>query len=228
LQDLDVTFALDRAGLVGADGATHAGNYDISFLRCIPNMVIATPSDEKECRLLLTACYQHPGPASVRYPRGAGVGAVEASGLEGVAIGHGVVRREGHGIAILAFGTLLHPALAAAQALDATVADMRFVKPIDRALILDLASRHDAFVTIEDGAIMGGAGSAVAEALNEAGITMPMLNLGLPDQFIDHGDVAALMAGIGLDAAGIEASVRKRFASVLVPVAPVAKVVNAE
>jgi len=227
LQDLDVTFALDRAGLVGADGATHAGNYDISFLRCIPNMVVATPSDEKECRLLLSACYQHPGPASVRYPRGAGIGAVEASGLEGVAIGRGVVRREGHGIAILAFGTLLHPALAAAQALGATVADMRFVKPIDRALIQELASRHEAIVTIEDGAIMGGAGSAVAEALSEAGITIPTLHLGLPDQFIDHGDVAALMAGIGLDAAGIEASIRRRFASVIAPVAPVAKVVNA-
>ncbi|QEI07331.1 1-deoxy-D-xylulose-5-phosphate synthase [Pigmentiphaga aceris] len=222
LQDLDVTFALDRAGLVGADGATHAGNYDISFLRCIPNMVIATPSDEKECRLLLSACYQHVGPASVRYPRGAGVGAAEASGLEGVAIGRGVVRREGKGIAILAFGTLLHPALVAAQALGATVADMRFVKPIDRALILDLASRHDALVTIEDGAVMGGAGSAVSEALNEAGITIPMLNLGLPDQFIDHGDVAALMAGVGLDAAGIEASIRKRFAENLAPVAKVA------
>jgi 1-deoxy-D-xylulose-5-phosphate synthase len=228
LQDLDVTFALDRAGLVGADGATHAGNYDISFLRCIPNMVIATPSDEKECRLLLSACYRHTGPASVRYPRGAGVGAVEASGLEGVAIGHGVVRREGKGIAILAFGTLLHPALAAAQSLGATVADMRFVKPIDRALILDLASRHEAFVTIEDGAIMGGAGSAVAETLNEAGITMPMLHLGLPDRFIDHGDVAALMAGIGLDAAGIEASIRQRFGATIGPVVPVAKVVNAQ
>jgi 1-deoxy-D-xylulose-5-phosphate synthase len=213
---------------VGADGATHAGNYDIAFLRCVPNMVVATPSDEKECRLLLSACYQHVGPASVRYPRGAGVGAVEASGLEGVAIGRGVVRREGEGIAILAFGTLLHPALAAAQALGATVADMRFVKPIDRALILDLASRHEAIVTIEDGAVMGGAGSAVAEALNEAGVTIPMLQLGLPDQFIDHGDVVALMAGAGLDAAGIEASIRKRFGAVLAPVAKIVKVAGAE
>ena len=228
LQDLDVTFALDRAGLVGADGATHAGNYDIAFLRCVPNMVVATPSDEKECRLLLSACYQHAGPASVRYPRGAGVGAVEARGLEGVALGRGVVRREGHGIAILAFGTLLHPALVAAQALGATVADMRFVKPIDRALILDLASRHEAIVTIEDGAIMGGAGSAVAEALNEAGVTIPTLQLGLPDQFIDHGDVAALMAGVGLDAAGIEASIRKRFGAVMAPVAKIVKVAGAE
>ncbi len=211
LQDLDVTFALDRAGLVGADGATHAGNYDISFLRCIPNMVVATPSDEAECRLLLSTCYAHLGPASVRYPRGAGVGVDAGRGLDSVPLGRGVIRREGQGIAILAFGTLLHPALAAAQALDATVADMRFVKPIDRELILDLASRHQALVTIEDGAIMGGAGSAVAEVLNEAGVSAPLLQLGLPDQFIDHGDVAVLMAGIGLDAAGIEASIRKRF-----------------
>jgi len=216
LQNLDVTFALDRAGLVGADGATHAGNYDIAFVRCIPNMVVATPSDEAECRLLLSTCYGHPGPATVRYPRGAGKGAAPAPGLETVAVGKGVVRRESgrpraEGVAILAFGTLAIAALQAGQALDATVADMRFVKPIDRELILELAARHAALVTVEEGCVMGGAGSAVCEVLNEAGLTVPVLQLGLPDRFIDHGDQSALLAGLGLDAAGIERSVRARF-----------------
>ncbi|OZI48103.1 1-deoxy-D-xylulose-5-phosphate synthase [Bordetella genomosp. 5] len=211
LQNLDVTFALDRAGLVGADGATHAGNYDIAFLRCVPNMVVATPSDERETRLLLSTCYQYPGPASVRYPRGAGCGADPGTDLETVPLGKGVVRRQGERIAILAFGTLLQPALVAGEALGATVVDMRFVKPIDRELLAELAASHAAFVTVEEAAIMGGAGSAVTEALNEAGITMPVLQLGLPDQFIDHGEQGALLAGLGLDAAGIEASIRRRF-----------------
>ncbi|MCV6905948.1 MAG: 1-deoxy-D-xylulose-5-phosphate synthase, partial [Achromobacter xylosoxidans] len=215
LQNLDVTFALDRAGIVGADGATHAGNYDTAFLRCVPNMVVATPSDENETRLLLSTCYQYPGPASVRYPRGAGCGAPETAGLDTVELGRGVVRREGRKIAILGFGTLLQPALAVAEKLDATVADMRFVKPIDRALILDLASRHDALVTIEDAAIMGGAGSAVLEVLAAEGVSIPVLQLGFPDEFIDHGDQLALLAGIGLDAAGIEQSIRTRYASLL-------------
>ena len=215
LQNLDVTFALDRAGLVGADGATHAGNYDIAFLRCIPNMVVATPSDEAEARLLLSTCYQHPGPASVRYPRGAGRGAAEAPGLETVELGRGVVRREGRKIAILGFGTLLPAGQAAAEALDATVADMRFVKPIDRELILDLASRHDALVTLEEACIMGGAGSAVLEVLSAAGVQIPVLQLGLPDEFIDHGEQSALLAGVGLDASGIEQSIRTRFSSLL-------------
>ena len=215
LQNLDVTFALDRAGIVGADGATHAGNYDTAFLRCVPNMVVATPSDENETRLLLSTCYQYPGPASVRYPRGAGCGAAETAGLGTVELGRGVVRREGRKIAILGFGTLVQPALAVAEKLDATVADMRFVKPIDRALILDLASRHDALVTIEDAAIMGGAGSAVLEVLAAEGIAIPVLQLGFPDEFIDHGDQLALLAGIGLDAAGIEQSIRARYASLL-------------
>ncbi|OZI48794.1 1-deoxy-D-xylulose-5-phosphate synthase [Bordetella genomosp. 4] len=211
LQNLDVTFALDRAGLVGADGATHAGNYDIAYLRCIPNMVVATPSDENEARLLLSTCYQYPGPASVRYPRGAGCGAEITASLDTVPVGKGLIRREGKGIAILAFGTLLHAALPAAESLDATVADMRFVKPIDRDLILDLAARHDALVTLEEAAIMGGAGSAVTELLNQEGVQVPVLQLGLPDQFIDHGDQAALLAGVGLDAAGIENAIRARF-----------------
>ncbi|OZI74380.1 1-deoxy-D-xylulose-5-phosphate synthase [Bordetella genomosp. 12] len=215
LQNLDVTFALDRAGLVGADGATHAGNYDIAFLRCVPNMVIATPSDENETRLLLSTCYAHPGPASVRYPRGAGCGAEVTPGLEIVALGKGVVRRRGRKIAILGFGTLVQAALAAADSLDATVADMRFVKPLDRELLRELAASHDALVTLEDAAIMGGAGSAVTEALNEMGLVLPVLQLGLPDAFIDHGDQLALLSGLGLDAGGIERSVRTRFGALI-------------
>lgn len=211
LQDLDVTFALDRAGLVGADGATHAGNYDIAFLRCVPNMVIAVPSDENEARLLLTTCYQHPGPASVRYPRGAGMGASVNPALTTVPVGKAVVRREGCRIAILGFGTLVHAALVAAEALDATVVDMRFVKPVDQALLSSLAKTHECFVTVEEAAIMGGAGSAVTEYLNAQGITMSVLQLGLPDRFIDHGDQGKLLAELGLDAAGIEQSIRARF-----------------
>lgn len=211
LQNLDVTLALDRAGLVGADGATHAGNYDIAYLRCIPNMVVATPSDENEARLLLSTCFQHPGPASVRYPRGAGRGASVVAGLETVPLGKAVVRREGRGLAILAFGTLLTAALEAGEELDATVVDMRFVKPLDDALVQELASTHEAFVTIEEGAIMGGAGSAVQECLNAREIVMPVLQLGLPDRFIDHGEQAALLSGLGLDAAGILKTVRQRW-----------------
>ncbi len=211
LQDLDVTLALDRAGIVGADGATHAGNYDIAYLRCVPNMVVATPSDENEARLLLSTCYQHPGPASVRYPRGAGCGAAVVAGLETVPLGKGVVRREGQGIAILAFGTLLTAALQAGEQLDATVVDMRFVKPIDEALILDLARNHEGFVSIEEGAIMGGAGSAVQECLSAHGVVMPMVQLGLPDRFIDHGDQAAILSSLGLDAPGIVAAIEARW-----------------
>ncbi|ARP90075.1 1-deoxy-D-xylulose-5-phosphate synthase [Bordetella genomosp. 9] len=215
LQNLDVTFALDRAGLVGADGATHAGNYDIAYLRCIPNMVVATPSDEAEARLLLTTCYRYPGPASVRYPRGGGRGAQVPASLDDVPVGKGVVRRHGATIAILCFGTLLPAVEKAAEALDATVADMRFVKPLDEALVRELASRHDALVTVEEGAIMGGAGSAVCEALNAAAVTIPVLQLGLPDRFIDHGDRQALLAAVGLDEHGIETAVRNRFGHLL-------------
>jgi 1-deoxy-D-xylulose-5-phosphate synthase len=211
LQDLDVTFALDRAGLVGADGATHAGNYDIAYLRCIPNMVVACPSDEAEARLLLTTCYEHPGPASVRYPRGAGVGALPGQGLESVPLGRGVVRRRGQHVALLVFGTLMAVARQAAQALDLTLVDMRFVKPIDHELIMQIASEHSAIVTLEEGSIMGGAGSAVAESLAAAGLTVPLLQLGLPDRFIDHGEQATLLKEVGLDAAGIENAVRERF-----------------
>jgi 1-deoxy-D-xylulose-5-phosphate synthase len=211
LQNLDVTFALDRAGLVGADGATHAGNYDIAFLRCIPNMVVMTPSDENECRKMLSAAYRYPGPASVRYPRGAGIGAQIDASLEGVAIGKGVVRRDGRQVAILAFGTMVAPAIKAGEELNATVADMRFVKPLDAALVAQLANSHELIVTIEEGSVMGGAGSAVAEAMAAAGIVKPLLQLGLPDKFIDHGDAQQLLAECGLDAAGIAAAVRQRL-----------------
>jgi len=214
LQNLDVTFALDRAGLVGADGATHAGNYDIAFLRCIPNMVVATPSDENETRLLLTTCYQHPGPASVRYPRGSGAGVEVQPGLDTVPVGRGIVRRRGKGVAILVFGTLMPAAREAAEALDLTVVDMRFVKPIDTELVLSMAAEHPlGLVALEEGSLMGGAGAAVSETLAAHRITMPVLHLGLPDRFIDHGDQKALLAGVGLDAVGIENAVRVRFFS---------------
>jgi 1-deoxy-D-xylulose-5-phosphate synthase len=211
IQNLDVTFALDRAGLVGADGATHAGNYDMAFLRCIPNMVIMAASDENECRHMLTTAYEYPGPASVRYPRGAGIGAAVAQELTPIELGKGEVRRQGKCIAILAFGAMLAPSLAAAEFLDATVANMRFVKPLDVQLVAQLAMTHDALVTVEEGSIMGGAGSAVAEALAAAGIVKPLLMLGLPDKFIDHGDAGKLLAACGLDADGIAASIRLRF-----------------
>lgn len=211
LQNLDVTFALDRAGLVGADGATHAGNYDIAFLRCIPNVIISTPSDENETRLLLSTCYQHPGPSAVRYPRGAGVGAELSTTLETVPVGKGIVRREGEQTAILVFGTLLNQALQAAESINATVVDMRFVKPLDEALLLELTQSHQYFVTVEDASVMGGAGSAVHECFAQKNIVKPMLHLGYPDDFIDHGDQKQLAAELGLDAGGIVASIQRHF-----------------
>ncbi len=213
LQNLPVVFALDRAGLVGADGPTHAGAYDIAYVRCIPNCSMLTPSDENECRQALTTAFRQNHPVAVRYPRGAGIGAAIETGLTAWPWGKGVVRRQGSRTAILAFGTILHPALAAAQNLDATVADMRFAKPLDEALVQELARSHDAIVTVEEGCIMGGAGSAVLECLAAAGITVPVLQLGLPDEFSEHGDPAKLLANYGLDAAGIEASIRQRFGS---------------
>ena len=211
LQNLDVTFALDRAGLVGADGATHAGNYDLSFLRCIPNMVVMAPSDENECRQMLTTAYHYPGPAAVRYPRGAGIGAALGQELTSIELGKGEIKRTGEKIAILAFGSMVAPSLGAAADLNATVANMRFVKPLDVELVKKLALDHDCFVTVEEGATMGGAGSAVAEAMAAAGIVKPLLILGLPDKFIDQGDPVALLASVGLDAKGIAASIRARF-----------------
>ncbi|MFZ6708710.1 1-deoxy-D-xylulose-5-phosphate synthase [Undibacterium sp. TC9W] len=211
LQNLDVTFALDRAGLVGADGATHAGNYDLAYLRCIPNMVVMAASDENECRQMLSTAYQYPGPAAVRYPRGAGIGVPTGKDLDTIPLGKGEIKRQGKRIAILAFGSLVHPALQAAEQLDATLANMRFVKPLDVELLKSLAASHDELVTVEEGCTMGGAGSAVAEALAEAGINKPLLILGLPDRFVDHGDPGLLLAQCGLDAAGIEKSIRARF-----------------
>ncbi len=225
LQKLPMVLALDRAGLVGADGATHAGAYDIAFVRCIPNMSMATPADERECRQLLTTAYEQDHPVCVRYPRGAGVGVEPLPDLSSLPFGKGEIRRQSAAprlgengctkprIAILAFGTLLYPALQAAESLDASVANMRWAKPLDEALVRELAAQHDALVTVEEGCIPGGAGAAVSEALAAAGITVPVLHLGLPDVFIEHGDPAKLLALQGLDATGIERSIRQRFAS---------------
>jgi 1-deoxy-D-xylulose-5-phosphate synthase len=231
LQKLPVVFALDRAGLVGADGATHAGAYDIPFLRCIPDVSIACPADENECRQLLTTAFQQDHPVAVRYPRGAGAGVPVQTGLVPLPFGKGEVRRERApgaqgGVAILAFGTLLHPALEAAQRLDATVVNMRWAKPLDLDLLRAVAARHDALVTVEEGAIAGGAGGAVAEALQAAGIVKPLLQLGLRDEFTAHGDPARLLSLQGLDAAGIEASVRQRFTALVDRSAPSLKVVS--
>ena len=220
LQNLPVVFALDRAGLVGADGATHAGAYDIPFVRCIPNMSRACPADERECRQLLSTAFAQDHPVAVRYPRGSGAGVAPLRGLEGLPFGKGEIRRERKGgqvdaetprIAILAFGTLLYPALQAAEALDATVVNMRWAKPLDTALLLEVAARHDALVTLEEGAIMGGAGSAVMEALAAAKVVVPVLQLGLPDVFIEHGDPAKLLSLQGLDAEGIRLAIAARF-----------------
>ena len=213
IQNLPVVFALDRAGLVGADGATHAGAYDIPYLRCIPNMGIACPSDEQECRQLLSSAFAQNHPVAVRYPRGAGVGRPTTASLEPLPYGKGELRRQGKGIAILAFGTLLHPALQAAEQLNATVVNMRWAKPLDLALLLQVAADHEALVTVEEGAVMGGAGSAVGEALAAAGVLKPLLSLGLSDVFIEHGDPGKLLTLQGLDGAGICTSVRERFGS---------------
>lgn len=217
LQNLPVVFALDRAGLVGADGATHAGAYDIPFLRCVPNMSVACPADENECRKLLSSAFEQNHPVAVRYPRGAGAGVEPEPGLQPLPFGKGEIRRQGSGIAILAFGTLLYPALQAAEKLGATVVNMRWAKPLDTELLLKVAAGHEALVTLEEGAVMGGAGSAVGEALQAAGLVKPLLHLGLKDEFIEHGDPAKLLALQGLDAAGIEAAVVARFGSVLQP-----------
>ena len=215
LQNLPVVFALDRAGLVGADGATHAGAYDIAYIRCIPNMALACPADENECRKLLTTAFEQNHPVAVRYPRGAGAGVAIEPGLQALPYGKGEIALAGLGVAILAFGTLLYPALQAARKLGATVVNMRWAKPIDTALLLQVAASHQGLVTLEEGAVMGGAGSAVGEALAQAGLAVPLLQLGLRDEFIEHGDPALLLAAQGLDAAGIEASVRTRFGQLL-------------
>ena len=215
LQKLPMVLALDRAGIVGADGATHAGLYDIPFMRCIPNVSMACPADENECRQLLTTAYQQDHCVAVRYPRGAGVGVPVQPGLQALPFGKGEVRREGKRIAILAFGTLLYPALQAGEALNATVVNMRWAKPLDTELLAQIAATHDALVTVEEGAIMGGAGSAVLEALQDLQQPKPVLVLGIGDVFTEHGDPVKLLAELGLDAAGIQASIEKRFSTLL-------------
>ncbi|MNQ19067.1 1-deoxy-D-xylulose-5-phosphate synthase [compost metagenome] len=212
VQDLDVLFAIDRAGLVGEDGPTHAGSFDISFLRCIPGMLVMTPSDENELRLLLSTGYHYRGPAAVRYPRGSGPNAPIDPALEGVEIGKGVVRRQGQRVALLVFGVQLAEALQVAERLDASVVDMRFVKPLDETLVRQLATHHDLLVTIEENTVMGGAGSAVGEFLAGEAIVKPLLHLGLPDYYVEHAKPAEMLAECGLDTAGIEAAVRQRLA----------------
>ena len=204
LQNLPVLFAIDRAGIVGADGPTHAGLYDLSFLRCVPNMIIAAPSDENECRLLLSTCYQANSPSAVRYPRGTGTGATISDGLETVEIGKGIIRREGEKIAVIAFGSMVAPSLTTAENLNATVADMRFVKPMDEELIVHLARSHDYIVTAEENAEQGGAGSAVLEVLAKHGICKPVLLLGVEDKVTEHGDPKKLLADLGLNAEAVE------------------------
>jgi 1-deoxy-D-xylulose-5-phosphate synthase len=208
LQDLDVTLAVDRAGLVGADGATHAGAFDLSFCRPIPNLVIMAPSDEDECRRMLQTAYEHPGPAMVRYPRGSGSGVAVRSDSQVLPLGRAEVRRAGREVAILAFGSMLTPSLETGEALDATVVNMRFVKPLDEALILELAATHGLLVTVEENAVAGGAGSGVSELLAAQGAGVPCLHLGLPDIFLDQASHAEQLAACGLDAAGIEAAIR--------------------
>ncbi|CAN7291146.1 1-deoxy-D-xylulose-5-phosphate synthase [Pseudomonas sp. LjRoot71] len=213
VQHLDVLFAIDRAGLVGEDGPTHAGSFDISYLRCIPGMLVMTPSDENELRRMLSTGHLFNGPAAVRYPRGSGPNAAIEPGLEPLEIGKGVVRRQGKQSALLVFGVQLSEALKVGDALDATVVDMRFVKPLDEALVRQLAASHELLVTIEENSVMGGAGSAVSEFLAHAGLLKPVLHLGLPDYYVEHAKPAQMLAECGLDAAGIEAAVRQRLAT---------------
>ena len=213
VQHLDVLFAIDRAGLVGEDGPTHAGSFDISYLRCIPGMLVMTPSDENELRRMLSTGHLFNGPAAVRYPRGSGPNAAIEPGLEPLEIGKGVIRRQGKQTALLVFGVQLSDALKVGDALDATVVDMRFVKPLDEALVRQLAASHELLVTIEENSVMGGAGSAVSEFLAHAGLLKPVLHLGLPDYYVEHAKPAQMLAECGLDATGIEAAVRQRLAT---------------
>ena len=208
-----MTFAVDRGGLVGSDGATHQGSYDLSFLRCIPNTVIMVPADENECRQMLYTATTINGPAFVRYPRGSGPGVAIQKEMTALPIGKAQVRREGKsGLAILVFGVLLAPAQAIAERLDATLVNMRFVKPLDEDLVITLAARHRAFVTVEENATQGGAGSAVGELLASEGLQLPLLHIGIPDRFIEHGSRDTCLAAAGLDAAGLTASIERWWA----------------
>jgi 1-deoxy-D-xylulose-5-phosphate synthase len=217
IQNLPIVLAIDRAGLVGADGATHNGSFDLTYLRCLPNMTIMAPADENECRQMLYTAFQMDGPAAVRYPRGSGAGVPVEAQMRALPLGRGEIRRErtgagsSHKVALLAFGAMLHPALKAAEALDATVANMRFVKPLDEELVLDLARRHDLLVTVEENVVAGGAGSAVLETLEAHGVTTPVLQLGLPDRFVDQGDPGIQIASCGLTPEGITSAVRTRL-----------------
>lgn len=214
LQNLDVTFAIDRAGYVGGDGPTHAGSFDLSFLRCIPNMMIAAPADENECRQLLYTAYSYSGPSAVRYPRGEGPGVAIHSAMTLLTPGKAEIRRQGKEIAILAFGAMVTPAVQAGEELNATVINMRFVKPFDAELIRDLAKTHRLLVTVEENTILGGAGSAINEFLLQENIAIPILNLGLPDKFLEHGNPAKMLTECGLDAKGIKQSIQRRRANI--------------
>jgi len=207
LQDLDVTLAIDRAGLVGADGATHAGVFDISFLRCVPNLLIMAPADEAECRQMLTTAYRHAGPAAVRYPRGTGPGRQPASDLDTLPVGKAAICRHGHRVAILAFGSRHVAALAAGDVTGATVVNMRFIKPLDTDMVMAMANAHDLIVTVEENVLLGGAGSAVNEVLLARNARNRVINLGIPDAFIEHGDHAQQLADCGLDTSGIIAAI---------------------
>lgn len=211
LQNLPVLFAIDRAGLVGADGPTHAGSFDLSFLRCIPNIVVMAPSDENECRQMLYTGFLHNGVAAVRYPRGSGTGAQIETAMQAIPMGRGEIKRQGKKVAILAFGSMLAPALKAAETLDASVANMRFIKPLDTALIAELASQHELLVTVEENAIMGGAGAAVMEAMQALNLQTPVMCLGLPDTFIEHGNHETMLAECGLDASGIILAIERKL-----------------
>jgi 1-deoxy-D-xylulose-5-phosphate synthase len=211
IQDLDVLFAIDRGGVVGPDGATHAGNLDLSYLRCVPNMVVMAPADENECRQMLSTGFRHQGPAAVRYPRGTGPGVAVQPALETLPVGKAEVRRRGARIALLAFGAVVPAAETVGAELDLTVVNMRFVKPLDRALLLELAKSHEGFVTIEDNVVAGGAGSGVAELLAAENVALPLLHLGLPDAFQHHASREQLLAEAGIDATGIRAAVLARW-----------------
>jgi 1-deoxy-D-xylulose-5-phosphate synthase len=221
LQNLDVTFAIDRAGVVGPDGATHSGSFDLSFLRCLPNFIVMAPADENECRMMLSTGFQHEGPAAVRYPRGTGPGAAIHHELDTLPLGKAELRRRGHGLALLSFGAMLAPAATIAAELDATLVNMRFVKPLDETMLVELAKTHDAFVTLEDNAIAGGAGSGVAECLAAHGVVKPILHLGLPDVYLEHGSREEVLAMARLDLAGIRRAIHARF-----PLATASSVAN--
>ncbi|MEX2335081.1 MAG: 1-deoxy-D-xylulose-5-phosphate synthase, partial [Pseudohongiella sp.] len=217
LQNLNVLFAIDRAGLVGEDGPTHAGSFDLSFMRCIPNLVIMAPSDENECRQMLTTGFQHTGPAAVRYPRGKGPAAAIETDMQALALGKARLKRKGHKVVILAFGSMVQPALTAGETLDATVVDMRFIKPLDESLICELAGQHALIVTVEENAVAGGAGSAVNELLVQRDFQIPVLNIGLPDTFLQHGRVPDMLASVGLDHDGILNAIENKLARCKIP-----------